>query len=303
MVAGGARSWRRKRVTAATQILYNMQSRADVCRVQPNAFMTPEHISHTFRNARRLAIPLAAYPAEQVPPTLAAAYAIQQMSIDAWHDRVAGWKVAAIAPAWRAAYPAERVAGPVFARTLLHATAGVVEMPIIDGGYAAAEAEFALLLGADFPRDTTFTSTGQLQGHVDAVHAAVELAGSPLPNLSALGPGAVVSDFGNNTGLLIGAALPGFFERAPADWQVETTLNGKVAGSGSAERIPGGVLAALLFLANSMVERGASLQPGDWISTGASTGIHPVQVGDTVEVRFDGMAALALRIVPAQAAR
>jgi 2-keto-4-pentenoate hydratase len=263
--------------------------------------MTSEQISQTFRNARLQAVPLAAYPAAQVPASLAEAYAIQQMSIDAWDDHVVGWKVAAIAPQWRDGYPAERVAGPVFSRTLVQATAGVAELPIIRGGYAAVEAEFALLLGADFPRDTSFASTEQLQRHVAAVHAAVELAGSPLPNLSALGPGAVISDFGNNTGLLIGPALPDFFSRAPADWQVESRLNGSVAGSGSAERIPGGVLAALRFLANSLVERGESLQPGDWISTGASTGIHPVQVGDTVEVTFDGMAPLALRIVQAEA--
>lgn len=240
--------------------------------------------------------PLPGYPGDTVPATLDEAYAIQHASIAAWPDRVAGWKVAAIQPQWREAYPAERLAGPVFSSSLVVAGADPVEMPVIRGGYAAAEAEFALLLGADFPMHTRFASAAELRPFVAAVHAAIELAGSPLPNLSALGPGAVISDFGNNTGLVIGPALPDFFGRDPAAWPAETEVNGEAAGSGGAGRIPGGPLAALLFLANSLASRGATLRPGDWVSTGASTGIHPLRAGDRVEVRFDGKPAITLRV-------
>jgi 2-keto-4-pentenoate hydratase len=144
--------------------------------------------------------------------------------------------------------------------------------------------------------NTAFDSVEQLRPFVAAVHGAIELAGSPLPNLSALGPGAVISDFGNNTGLVIGPALDDFFGRDPAGWPVETLVNRAEAGQGGADRIPGGPLAALLFLANSLVARGATLLPGDWVSTGAATGIHPVRVGDLVEVSFDGKPALTLRL-------
>ncbi len=261
--------------------------------------ISDQQISNAFCSARRAALPLSGYPGDKVPASLEAAYAIQKMSIAAWPDRVAGWKVAAIAPQWRAAYPGERVAGPVFARTLRVAMDDVVDVAIIDGGYAAAEAEFALRLGDGFPLETRFESAAALLPHVAAVHAAVEVAGSPLPNLSALGPGAVVSDFGNNTGLVIGPELPGFFERELAAWPSETDINGELAGAGSAERIPGGPLAALLFLANHLVGQGATLRPGDWVSTGASTGIHPLNVGDSVAVRFDGRHAMSLRVVAA----
>lgn len=264
--------------------------------------MHPDHIIDTFHHARRSARALPAYPADAVPATLAAAYAIQRASIDAWPDAVVGWKVAAIQPQWRTAYPAERLGGPVFARALVVAGADPVDVAIIRGGYAAAEAEFALELSADFPVNTPFAAVAELQPFVRAVHAAIELAGSPLPTLSSLGPGAVISDFGNNTGLVIGPELPGFFDREPAAWLSESDVNGALAGSGSADRIPGGPLAALHFLANSLVERGMTLNPGDWISTGASTGIHPLAIGDTVDVRFDGKPALSLRVIEAQPA-
>jgi 2-keto-4-pentenoate hydratase len=260
-------------------------------------------ISARFREARMAAIPLSGYPGDSVPATLAAAYAIQQASIAAWPDRVAGWKVAAIQPQWRDSYPAERLCGPVFSRSLIVAGAAPVdtpvEAPVIRGGYAAAEAEFALRLADSFPMHTRFASASELLPFVAAVHAAVEMAGSPLPQLSALGPGAVISDFGNNTGLVVGPALQDFFARDAAGWPVEAYVNGELAGSGSAERIPGGPLAALLFLANSLVSRGDTLRPGNWVSTGASTGVHPVKVGDRVEVRFDGKPALAVRVCEA----
>jgi len=261
--------------------------------------MTPDQISQTFRRARTEARPLPSYPGDRVPDTLAQAYAIQQASIDAWPAPVAGWKVAAIQDKWRGPYPDERLAGPVFAGALQLAGADVVDVPVIPGGYAAAEAEFALLAGDDFPLNTRFASTAELQPFVAAVHAAIELAGSPLPNLSALGPGAMISDFGNNTGLVIGPALPGFFARTPDAWQAETEVNGVPAGSGHAGCIPGGPLAAMLFLANSLVSRGGTLRPGQWVSTGASTGVHPVAPGDRVAVRFDGKPAIALRITAA----
>ncbi len=70
-----------------------------------------ESIAGAFRAARLAASPLPAYPAGAVPATLAEAYAIQRAAIAAWPDRVAGWKVAAIAPQWRDAYPGERVYG------------------------------------------------------------------------------------------------------------------------------------------------------------------------------------------------
>jgi 2-keto-4-pentenoate hydratase len=264
--------------------------------------MTPDSISQAFRAARLAAIPLDGYPGGEVPPTLEAAYAIQARSIAAWPDRVAGWKVAAIQPVWRDTYPDERVGGPVFSKSLAIAVDGAVDMPIIRGGYAAAEAEFALLLSADFPLNTTFDTIDQLQPFVAAVHGAIELAGSPLPNLSALGPGAVISDFGNNTGLVIGPVLEDFFAREPAAWKVATLVNQAAAGQGGADRIPGGPLAALLFLANSLVARGATLRPGDWVSTGAATGIHPVKVGDQVEVSFDGKPALVMRLTAATSA-
>ena len=39
-----------------------------------------------------------------------------------------------------------------------------------------------------------------------------------------------------------------------------------------------------------MARRGIALTPGQWISSGAVTGVHPVAPGAVVEARFDGTA-------------
>ena len=264
--------------------------------------MTPDQIALAFRTARLGATALAAYPAPTVPDALEPAYAIQTLAIGAWPDRVAGWKVAAVQPQWRERYPAERLSGPVFAKRVVMATAAPLDVPVIVDGYAAVEAEFALRIADNFPLNTRFTDTAALLPHVAAVHAAIEMAGSPLANLGALGPGAVISDFGNNTGLIVGQELTGFHDRSLADWPSAVWLNDTLVGEGSAERIPGGPLSALLFLVNNLVERGLTLRPGDWVSTGASAGIHPVKAGDHVRVSFDGQPAFDLAFVDAMPA-
>lgn len=258
--------------------------------------MTPEQISQTFREARQAGQPLSAYPGEQVPADLALAYRIQDMAIAAWPDEVVAWKVALIAPAFQQQYGDVRVAGPVFARRFTMAGTQTVDETIIAGGLAAVETEFAIRINDNFPLDTRFDNPMQLKPFIGAVHAAVEVAGSPLATLSALGPGSVVSDFGNNIALLIGPELPDFFSHELEFWQTDMLVNGERVGEGHAGRIPDGPLAALLFLANNLVSRGKSLRPGDWVSTGASNGIHPVKPGDVAIAGFGEKARLSVRL-------
>ena len=49
-----------------------------------------------------------------------------------------------------------------------------------------------------------------------------------------------------------------------------------------------GAIGAARFLFEAMAGRGIVLEPGQWISSGAVTGVHPVDVGDRIEARFDG---------------
>ena len=55
---------------------------------------------------------------------------------------------------------------------------------------------------------------------IGAVHAGIEVASSPLGRINELGPIAVISDFGNNNGLVIGPEIAGWRTSGFEDWEV-----------------------------------------------------------------------------------
>jgi 2-keto-4-pentenoate hydratase len=66
---------------------------------------------------------------------------------------------------------------------------------------------------------------------------------------------------------------------------------------------PGGPFESLRFLLGSSARRGRPLRAGDWVSTGAITGVHDIAAGQTARVVFDGGAQLVCRAEPFRAAR
>jgi 2-keto-4-pentenoate hydratase len=57
-----------------------------------------------------------------------------------------------------------------------------------------------------------------------------------------LGPIAVVSDFGNNNGLVIGAAIPDWRTSGFEEWNVTTSIDGYEVGDGRASAFPDGAI-------------------------------------------------------------
>lgn len=263
--------------------------------------MTPEQIASAFRAARLAAKPMDAYPGGEVPASLEAAYAIQEEAIRAWPDRLVGWKVAMIQPQWRDQYPAERLAGPVFERKFISAGAEPVDAPVIANGYAAVEVEFVLKIGRAIPLTETFDDPAQLRPYIEAVYGAFEIAGTPLASLNTFGPGAVISDFGNNTAVVVGPELPLSVLDDPASIVTTAEINGVEVGKGDASRVPGGPLGAVLFLVRQLASRGRKLPAGALVSTGASTGIHVVKIGDKARATFGGTQTMEANITAARA--
>ncbi|MBL7326002.1 2-keto-4-pentenoate hydratase, partial [Escherichia coli] len=107
---------------------------------------------------------------------------------------------------------------------------------------------------------------------------------SPFPGINAHGPAVTVSDFGNNNGLVVGAEIPRDTDFLA--WPVALTIDGEVAGEATASTMLDGPFGAVRFLFELAASRQLPLAPGQWISTGAVTGVHPVRVGELVEARF-----------------
>ena len=245
-------------------------------------------IAAAFVAARRDGCGLADYPGTP-PESLADAYAIQDRALALTDSEVAGWKVGKINPPLDGQLGTNRLAGPIFAGSVHAAPAGSRAMPVFADGFAAAEAEFLLRIGrAPDPAKTSYTME-QAAALIDAVHVGIEIASSPFPGINALGPLVTISDFGNNHGLVIGPAIPDWRELDFIDWPVTLSIDGVEAGAATARSMLDGPIGAARFLLEALAARGIALLPGQWISSGAVTGVHEVQVGATVVATFNGM--------------
>jgi 2-keto-4-pentenoate hydratase len=265
-----------------------------------SAYADAARIARTFVNARLEARALDAFPGA-LPPDLESAYAVQDAAIALWPDTVAGWKVGGIPAQWHERYPSERLVGPIFRRAVRPALQGeIVELPVFAGGFAALEAEFVLRLAEDAPPHKLQWSAGEAAEIVGALHVGVEPASSPLASLNQLGPAAIVADFGNNAGLVIGPAVIGWERRPPQTLPSETFLEGVSVGRGNAGRIEGGPLAALAFALGCCARRGFPLKAGMHVTTGATTGIHDVRPGQSARVEFESVGAILCRAVAAR---
>jgi 2-keto-4-pentenoate hydratase len=251
-----------------------------------------------FVKARRSAGFFTQYPGTK-PQDLDSAYACQDEAISLWGDAVVGWKVGWIPEPLSQKFGANRLVGPIFSRSVQHTNgSSVVDAPVFAQGFAAVEAEFVVQLAKDAPANVTEWSAESARRFVKTMYIGIEIASSPLQNINDYGPAVVASDFGNNAGLLLGPEVVDWQTRALESMNCETRIDGSVVGRGSAANVSGGPLTALAFALRVNACRGRPLKAGDYVSTGAATGVHSIQAGQSAEAIFTGLGSLRCRAVP-----
>ncbi len=229
---------------------------------------------------------LPAFPAP-VPATLAEAYAIQQRLTAAMDAPVLGWKVGRIPPALIDTLGAERVAGPVLRIAELDGTIPG-KAAVFAGGAGAIEAEVMLRLRAVPEGRVTGSDDGA--AWTDQIRAGFEVASSPVPDVHDHAPYGIIADIGINNGLLLGPSLDS------ADFQtltVETRIDSATVGTGRAVDVLDGPWGSLNFLVDLHRRGVIELKPGQWISAGAITGVHPLAIGQRATARFGSAADIA----------
>lgn len=258
-----------------------------------------EVVAQAFVRARQQALSLAAYPGT-APTDLARAYTIQDRAISIDGRDVAGWKVGRINPPLDGALGSNRLSGPIFADTVVDAAPGAVpEMPVFEGGFAAAEAELLLHVAPGFSGPVPQDDAGT-RAILDDVRLGIEIASSPYPGINADGPPVTVSDFGNNAGLVRGAALEGWREVDLCAIPVRTEIDGAVIGEATAATMLDGPYGAVRFLLANLIERGFDVSGGLWVSTGAITGVHVVTVGQKVRAVFGDCGEVRCSVIAAK---
>lgn len=234
----------------------------------------------------RLAASALPGPPPGLPDDLGTAYGIQHHSIDRWPDTVAGWKVGGVPSDYVERFNETRLAGPIFSQTVVHATEScTASMPVFAGGFAAIEPEFVLRLGRT--RDE------------DRLYIGAEIASSPIPSINDYGPIAVISDFGNNNGLLVGPEIEGWRkERQPVT--VVCEIDGEQIASRDIPVLGENVEAAREFLSALSDKLSFDLPEGSLVSSGAITGVHEAQIGARSKLDFGRFGVLHLELTEAK---
>jgi 2-keto-4-pentenoate hydratase len=260
-------------------------------------------IAAEFVRARLTAASLAEYPGT-VPASLAEAYACQDVAIGCWPDRICGWKVARIPRSWQAQFHEERLVGPIFRRNFHTSDADhsssageSTACQIFQDGFAAIEVEIGIVMGRAPPADKTQWTVAEAAELVERICIGAEIASSPLATLNDLGPGAVISDFGNNWGAIAGASIPDWRTR-PRQIQCGAFINERSVGQ-AAVNFPDDALAAFAFALGKAARRGRPLRAGAYISTGMITGVHPLRVGDRARLTFEDCGEIICHAVQA----
>lgn len=251
-------------------------------------------ISQRLVSARLDARPLSEYPGN-LPINLESAYRIQSLSISAWPDEISGWKVGGVPQAFQAKFGAERLSGPIFrAATRSVEDGGMISMSVFRGGFAAIEAEFIAELAVSIAPGEIDPSEIDITDLVSTVYIGAETASSPMADINRLGPVAIISDFGNNAGLVVGPEVEGWRNRMAEQITIDVTVGDERVGS-IAIAMEKGMFAAVSFLIGLCAERGIHIPAGTLVCCGALSGIHDVEVGALAQVHFDGLGTFGVR--------
>lgn len=227
------------------------------------------------------------------PTDSAGAYAVQAINTRYWEEagrRIVGRKVGLTAQAVQAQLGVDQ---PDF---------GVLfdDMAIADGGVLPAsavlqpkaEAEVAILLGADLPDPATTREA--VEAAVAGVTAAIEIVDSRIADWK-ISFADTVADNGSSAFFVLGDTVRPLAGLDLWSCGMVLEVNGEVVSVGAGAACLGHPLAAATWLARTLAARGAPLRKGDVVLTGALGPMVALSPGDAVKATIGGLGSCAFR--------
>ena len=256
-------------------------------------------LSETLFGARTSAKILDVYPGSS-PATLEQAYEVQDLSIAASTDEIVGWKIGMVVPELREEMGAERIMGPVFKNVYhnigrAHEEGESLKWPVYKGGFIAVEAELVIEIAEDIAPGSVNTADG-VEHLVKAVYAGIEIASSPVVDLNDYGPTAIITDFGNNHGMIVGAAIEDWQSKI-SNMETKVIINDEVINTAPTDGVLNGPMAAFAYVIDQAAARNITLPAGCKICSGAITGVHETIVGSTSTADFGDAGKINLELV------
>ena len=222
--------------------------------------------------ARRTGKLLDALPDACRPQTLDDAHAIQDATLAALGERIAGWKVSVV--------DGRVVRGAIMASRVFESGAQVKAstMPLL-----GIEAEIAFRFERDLPAGKH--SYEDVAAAVTAF-AAIELVDSRFRDFQAVTAQERNADFVTNGGFVRGAVAPGWRRLDLKNIPVTLTIGGAEIVKRNGGHGAGDPLLPAVALANDLP---AGLKAGQFVTTGTYTGLTFAKPGQRVVAAFEGI--------------
>ena len=246
--------------------------------MNPSAIATAARALADARHSGRL---LAALPEGTRPQTVADAHAIQDATVAALGEGVAGWKVSvADGQVMRGALVSSRVlASPARMRG--------ADVPML-----GLEAEIAFCFDRDLPpREAPYTRD-EIADAVTAL-AGIEVVDTRFASYADTPPIERLADFISNGGFITGTVRPDWRSIDLAALKAMLIINGQTVVEQVGGHVTRDPFVPAIALVNAL--RTGGIAKGRIITTGTFTGLYIAKPGDRVEARFEGFGNVELQ--------
>ena len=237
-------------------------------------------------------------PADLRPRSLADAYRIQSVLVDALlppGGRPIGFKVACTSAVAQQALEVEQ---PLFGRLLAHTShADGAVLSASSFTHRVIESEFAFRIGRDVPRRPGGHTIATVSACIDAVVPAIEIVDYRYESWT-VGALQVAADNAIHGGWISGTPLGDWRDLDLAGAAVSVTRNGEPVASGSGASVLGHPLEVMRFLADELPRFGHDLAAGDLVTTGVTTQVFEAEAGDLIVATFEGVGSVRVSFTP-----
>ena len=224
-------------------------------------------------------------PAACRPTARADGYAVQALWSPLLGQPVAGWKIAATSKAGQEHIAVGGpIAGPVFAHRV-HADGAVISLAA--NRMRVAECEIVFRLGRALPPRSRPYGRDEVLAAVTSLHPGIEAPDSRFHRFERAGEAQLIADCACTNDMVLGAAvLPDERVGSLPALQVQARVSDGRAPEGVGSNVLGDPVEALVWLVNELGAAGRTLEPGQFVTTGACVPPIPVVPGLRVEADF-----------------
>jgi 2-keto-4-pentenoate hydratase len=191
-------------------------------------------------------------------------------------ERPSAWKVTAPAP------DATPIAGPVLPHRLARSPASFPAHTFVSPGI---EVELAVCFEKDLPPRQPPYQRDEILDAISTVHVAMEIVDTRLADPQAAGPLWRLADNLVNGALVIGDAIPNWRRLDFATLVARAEINGRLIAE-SRGRPP---LDDIFHCLPWWIAHVGGARAGDYVTTGAWNGMHPLTAPATVRTEFSGL--------------